>query len=76
MNRPTKLTFTLIAVRTMQASLKDGGIGIRLLSKVRFGKVRRMGDQREQRIKVSVERKTPEVVLVCRDSAIGRSDLT
>ena len=47
LNRPAKLIFAVIAVRTMQAPLKDGGIGIRPLSKDRFGKVRRKGDQHE-----------------------------
>jgi hypothetical protein len=38
------------------------------LNEGRFGKVRRMGDQREQRINVGVGRETPEVVLIRQDS--------
>jgi hypothetical protein len=38
------------------------------LSEDRFGKVRRMGDQREQRINVGIGRETPEVVLIRQDS--------
>lgn len=69
LDQSAKLIFTLIAVRTMQASLRGRrDIGIRPLSKEHFGKVRRIGDQREQRINVGVEGKTPEVVLVGQDS--------
>jgi hypothetical protein len=63
LNRPAKLSFALIAVRTMQVPLRGRRIGICPLSKDRFGKVRRMGDLREQRINVGVGRETPEVML-------------